>query len=295
MEYDRLVTHSDFDGIVSALLLREIFPIDNVLFAEPSSIQKGFLKTTKKDIVCDLPKGGGLWFDHHSEQEVDDKRECHYDLNAKSCARVIYETYKDKLNGWEQLVEEADKIDSATFTKEEYLNPNACGVISITLRTCDKEADDNFRMYVLNLLSYKTPEEVAESSMVVNRYHEKLDEWSRGEPAVEKSTVFDNEIAVVDFVCYGDKSPVWRMHKLYIDHPEVKYVMSARRLKITGDIKMSCGTNVFDDNESYRPHIGQIMKEFGGGGHKGVGGCTVEAKDYLNAIRTIKEKLRENE
>lgn len=290
--YKRIVTHTDFDGIISALLLREVFKVQDIVFTEPSNIQKGHFKDFKSDIVCDLPKAGGMWFDHHPGQTIDAPRKCFYDPKAKSCARIIYEKFKDKLAGFRELVDETDKIDSASFTKEEYLNPNACGRISITLRSADRERDDNYRVFILNMLSFQPPEAVARQSMVQKRYFDKIDEWKKGDELVAKQIELDNDVAVVDLVAREEDAPAWRIHKVYLDYPEVKYVITAHRLKISGDVKMSCGTNIFQDNDSYPTHIGEIMKEFGGGGHKGIGGCTVKAQDYQEIINKIKEKLR---
>jgi hypothetical protein len=292
IKYTTIVTHTDFDGIVSALLLSEVYDIDHVVFREPADIQKGIFKPSKYDIVCDLPKSGGLWYDHHPGQETDNHRVCHYCSTMPSAARVIFERHKDQLSGYEELVKETDRIDTADYTREEYLNPNACQKISITLRSKDKERDDNYRLYILNELSYLPPNTIVEKQIVLNRYLNKLDEWQKGEKTLEKNLVVIGNIAIVDFVAFGKDAPTWRVHKLYLDHPQALFVISASRYLDNGDVKISCMTNIFAPKELFsNVHIGQIMNELGGGGHKGVGGCNVLAKDYLNIIENIRGKL----
>ena len=73
--YNRIVTHSDFDGIVSAAICAYIFNINRFYFTGPRIIQEARVSVTQNDIVCDLPYPleCGLWFDHH-EGNIEDVR-----------------------------------------------------------------------------------------------------------------------------------------------------------------------------------------------------------------------------
>ena len=66
----RLITRSDFDGLVCGALLKELDLIDDVLFAHPKDMQDGKVPVTDRDIICNLPHvpGAGLTFDHHSSE-----------------------------------------------------------------------------------------------------------------------------------------------------------------------------------------------------------------------------------
>src|ERR1700742_325396 len=68
----RLVTRSDFDGLVCAVLLKEVVPIDAIEFVHPKDVQDGKVTIGPDDIVTNLPyqKNVGLWFDHHSSETV---------------------------------------------------------------------------------------------------------------------------------------------------------------------------------------------------------------------------------
>ena len=65
--FDKIVTHNDFDGIVSASLCVWVLNIQRVIFAGPLTITQSRITITEKDVVCDLPYPlqCGLWFDHH--------------------------------------------------------------------------------------------------------------------------------------------------------------------------------------------------------------------------------------
>ena len=65
--YEKIVTHNDFDGLVSAALCAWALKVDRIRFAGPLTITKSQMTITEKDVVCDLPYPleCGLWFDHH--------------------------------------------------------------------------------------------------------------------------------------------------------------------------------------------------------------------------------------
>ncbi|MBR9693318.1 hypothetical protein GOV07_05340, partial [Candidatus Woesearchaeota archaeon] len=93
-DYKRIVTHTDFDGVISAFLIQQVHDIEHVVFAEPWMLQKKSYPVRKGDVIVDLPYGEGctLWFDHHATSEPD-KEKGILDTKAKSCARVIFEHY----------------------------------------------------------------------------------------------------------------------------------------------------------------------------------------------------------
>src|SRR5262245_34639686 len=94
----RLVTRSDFDGLVCAVLLKHIDKIDDILFVHPKDMQDGKVQITGRDITTNLPyvDGVGICFDHHSSEVVRNKGDKeNYIINpyAMSAARVVYEHY----------------------------------------------------------------------------------------------------------------------------------------------------------------------------------------------------------
>lgn len=66
----RLLTRSDFDGLASAVLLKEAGIIDERKFVHPKDIQDGIIEVTENDVLANIPfvEGCGLWFDHHSSE-----------------------------------------------------------------------------------------------------------------------------------------------------------------------------------------------------------------------------------
>ena len=70
MERYRLVTRSDFDGLVCAALLKQLGMLDDILFVHPKDMQDGKVELTERDITTNLPyvPGVHLAFDHHDSE-----------------------------------------------------------------------------------------------------------------------------------------------------------------------------------------------------------------------------------
>jgi oligoribonuclease NrnB/cAMP/cGMP phosphodiesterase (DHH superfamily) len=129
----RLVTRSDFDGLVCAMILKEMDLIDEIKFVHPKDVQDGKIDITSNDITTNLPFDPrvGLAFDHHesellrtSPEKFQGKYICVGD--ARSAARVVYTYYGGKEtfhNVSDEIMQAVDKGDSADFTFDEILNP----------------------------------------------------------------------------------------------------------------------------------------------------------------------------
>ncbi len=68
----RRVTRSDFDGLVCAVLLRELDVIDDIKFVHPKDVQDGLVLLSDEDITANLPFDPSVQrsFDHHSSELV---------------------------------------------------------------------------------------------------------------------------------------------------------------------------------------------------------------------------------
>ena len=68
----RLVTRSDFDGLVCALLLKKLGLIEEITFVHPKDVQDGNVPIGPGDITTNLPwsPGAPLVFDPHPSEVV---------------------------------------------------------------------------------------------------------------------------------------------------------------------------------------------------------------------------------
>ncbi|MBO7362026.1 MAG: exopolyphosphatase, partial [Lachnospiraceae bacterium] len=129
----RLITRSDFDGLVCAMLLKEMDLIDEIKFVHPKDVQDGKVDITGDDITTNLPFDPRvkLAFDHHESELLrvhSDELKAKFIIEgeAKSAARVVYNYYggaKTFTRVSEEIMTAVDKGDSADFTKDEILDP----------------------------------------------------------------------------------------------------------------------------------------------------------------------------
>src|SRR5881227_1986869 len=100
----RLVTRSDFDGLVCAALLKELGMLDDIQFVHPKDVQDGKVEIGPRDITTNLPyvPSAYLAFDHHSSETErvgngNGNGNGHtnhlIDPDADSAARVVYEYF----------------------------------------------------------------------------------------------------------------------------------------------------------------------------------------------------------
>ena len=94
----RLITRSDFDGLVCAVL-KEMDLFEDISFLHPKDVQDGKIALTERNITNNLPyvPGVHLSFDH--------------------CGGTF--RFGDRFN---EVMEAVDKGDSAQFSHEEILN-----------------------------------------------------------------------------------------------------------------------------------------------------------------------------
>ena len=126
----RLVTRSDFDGLVCGALLKETGIIDSWMFAHPKDLQDGLIAINENDCLANVPfvEGCGLWFDHHSSEFERQELKGKYKGESRitpSCARIIYEYYggEKRFPQFGEMMEAVDKVDSGNLTIEEVMHP----------------------------------------------------------------------------------------------------------------------------------------------------------------------------
>ena len=126
----RLVTRSDFDGLVCAALLKHLGILDDILFVHPKDVQDGKVDIGPNDVTTNLPynEHAAISFDHHHSETVrvgEDKANHVIVPDADSAARVVYDYYggAEAFPGIEELMDAVDKGDAAQFSLEEILDP----------------------------------------------------------------------------------------------------------------------------------------------------------------------------
>lgn len=283
----RLVTRSDFDGLVAGAILRERELIYDVKFVHPKDMQDGKIEITANDITTNLPyvEGVHLAFDHHLSEviRVGERDNLIIEQDAPSAARVVYDYYGGKealSNISTEMIEAVDKADSAQFTKEEVLYPNNWVLLNFIMdpRT-GLGRYKNFRIsnydLMMDLIDYcrfNPIEAILDLPDVrerVDRYYEYQDEYQ--EQLKRCSTVHKNLVVIElrneEVIYHGNR------FMIYVLFPECNISMHVMWGKGKQNTVFAVGKSIF--NRTSRTYIGALMLRHGGGGHATAGTCQI--------------------
>ncbi len=138
----RLLTRSDMDGLVCAVLLKELGMLGEISFHHPKDMQDGKVEVGPRDILTNLPYVAGchLCFDHHASEVARNAGQetpgYVIDPNAKSAARVVYDHFGGKATFpriSDEMMAAVDKADSAGFTMDDVLSPKGWELLSFLM------------------------------------------------------------------------------------------------------------------------------------------------------------------
>jgi nanoRNase/pAp phosphatase (c-di-AMP/oligoRNAs hydrolase) len=308
----RLVTRSDFDGLVCAALLKELGLLDDILFVHPKDVQDGAVDLTDNDITTNLPYRPevALAFDHHSSEQqrvVEDAENRVMVGGAPSAARVVY----DHFGGRErfprvsvEMMEAVDRADAARLSMQDILEPEGWILLSFLMdpRTgLGRFREFRISNYQLMLqlidscLDHKSIEQILISLDVAERvalYREHAD--AAAEQIRSRSTVHGH-VVVLDL-----------RHDELI-HPTNRFLLYAAYPQCTVSIHVLWGlkkqNTVFAVgrsilNRTSRLDIGALMLTYGGGGHRAAGTCQID-NDRAEAVlaelvQTIADRERDD-
>ena len=302
----RLVTRSDFDGLVCAMLLKEIGIIDEIKFVHPKDVQDGKIELNENDITTNLPfdKRVGLAFDHHESELRRNKLEDHLgkyiiDGNAKSAARVVYDYYGGELvfhGVSEEIMDAVDKGDSADFTEEEILNPSGWVLMNFLMdaRT-GLGRFHNFRIsnyeLMMKLIDFcvdHSIEDVLKLPDVKERVDLYFEQQDKFKEQLKEITQIHDKVAVIDLrkedVIYaGNRFMVYAMW------PEIELSVHVAWGFKKQNTAVMIGKSII--NRSSQFDIGQLCLSYGGGGHANAGTCQLDNDKIDAELPTIIDKL----
>ena len=295
----RVVARPDFDGIVCAVLIYEAEKIDSPpLWIEPGQVQKGEADIRPGDIMANLPydKRCSMWFDHHVSNDL------HHDVEgafrvAPSAAGVVYEYYKTlgKIEkNFDELIRETDIIDSADLTEDQVLYPEKYPYVLLSMTIKNRDASDPpYWDRLVSLLRSKDIYEVMEDIEVGKRCREVVEENRAFVDILKKHTIIRGKISVCDFRSL-EETPSGNRFLTYCLFPETMVSVRIRYDHNNRDsVILSIGHSIF--NQSCRVNLGKLLSNYGGGGHAGAGGCTLDSESADDIIETILKILETNQ
>ncbi len=301
----RLVTRSDFDGLVCAVLLKELDLINDIKFVHPKDMQDGKIEITATDITTNLPyvAGAYLVFDHHVSESLRNggDRPANYILepNAPSAARVVYNHFggaKAFQNISKEMMDAVDKSDSAQFSREEILFPKEWVLLNYIMdartglgRFKDfKVSNYELMMLLIDYCKNHSITEILEMPDVKERVDLYFEHQRNSLLQLEKCASVKKNVIVLD-LRYEETIYAGNRFMIYALYPECNVSIHMMWGLQKQNIVFAVGGSIV--NRSLTLNIGELMLQYSGGGHAKAGTCQVPADQAKTVLTELIQQL----
>jgi len=300
----RLVTRSDFDGLVCAVLLKELEMIDEIKFVHPKDMQDGTILISDSDITTNLPyvPGVHMAFDHHESETIrlDEKPDNHIiDPNAPSAARVVYDHFGGKERFprvSDEMMVAVDKSDSAQFTEDEIINPD--GWVLLNYLMDSRTGLGRFREFrvsnyqlMMELIDYCRDHSVADILNlpdVKERVELYRDHEERFKDQINRCATVHNNLVVLDL---RNEETIFAGNRFMICALYPDCNISIHVMWGLNQLNTVFATGGSITNRTSNTNIGELMLEYGGGGHANAGTCQVENEDAERVLGELVARI----
>lgn len=300
----RLVTRSDFDGLVCAVLLKQQNLIDDIKFVHPKDMQDGKVAITSNDIVTNLPyvKDSHLTFDHHLSETIrntGEKPNHIIDPDAPSAARVVWDYYgglEAFPADWLEMMEAVDKGDSAQFNRDEVLDSQDWNLLNFLMDA--RTGLGRFREFrisnyalMMDLIDYCKNHTITEI-LALPDVQERIDLYREHETMfkeqIQRCATVHQNLVVLDLT---NEETIYAGNRfiIYALFPQCNISIHKMWGFQKQNIVFATGKSIFD--RASKTNVGELMLKYGGGGHIAAGTCQIDVdkaesvqQELINAI-----------
>ncbi|MBT6094661.1 MAG: exopolyphosphatase [Rhodospirillaceae bacterium] len=299
----RLVTRSDFDGLVCAVLLKELDMIDDIKFVHPKDMQDGTILITGSDITTNLPyvEGVHIAFDHHHSETLRVGAQDNHiiDPDAPSAARVVYDYYGGKEafpTVSVDMMEGVDKGDAAQFSKEEVINPDGWDLMNYLMDSRTglgrfrefRVSNYQLMMHLIDYCREHDIDDILKLPDVKERVDLYRDHEDRFKEQIQRCSTVHGNLVVLDLrneetIFAGNR---FMIYALYPDcNISIHCLWGLNKLNTV----YATGKSIL--NRTSNTNIGELMLKYGGGGHENAGTCQVENDESVAVLGELIEKI----
>lgn len=293
----RLVTRADLDGLTCAVLITEVESIDSIELIHPQDLTDKRFEVKRGDILANVPyhPNAGKWFDHHIQTKSNEQPPEKFDglfRLAPSTARVVYEYYKNpKLDRFEKLLVETDRVDSANLTLEDVLDPQDYVLLGYTIDP--RTGLGGFNEYFMQLvqdLKKKTIDEIMKLPEVTRRVDLMRKDWLEFKRITQENSRQESNVVITDFRGL-ERIPAGNRFLVYTLFPAVNVSLRVHWGPQKKWVSAVVGHSIF--NRTCRVNVGELMSDFGGGGHFGAGATPLKLETADADIAEIVRRLQQ--
>jgi nanoRNase/pAp phosphatase (c-di-AMP/oligoRNAs hydrolase) len=304
MDKFRLVTRSDFDGLVCAVLLKHLNMIDEIKFVHPKDMQDGKIDIGPRDITTNLPyvPGAHLIFDHHSSETVRNTGvTSNYviDPHAASAARVVYEHYgahKVFPKTWDDMMAAVDKADSAQFSRDEILHPKDWVLLNYLMDSrTGLGRFRNFRisnyqlmMELIDCCRTQPIDQIMQLPDVKERSDMYFEHHDKFRAQLQRCSKVHGNLVVLDL---RDEEVIYAGNRfmIYALFPQTNISIHVLWGLKQQNTVFATGKSIL--NRTSNTNIGELMLQYGGGGHENAGTCQVSNEEAAAVLLELTSRI----
>ncbi|HRE18665.1 MAG TPA: exopolyphosphatase, partial [Rhodocyclaceae bacterium] len=287
-----------------AVLLNELNLIDDIKFVHPKDMQDGKIDITGRDITTNLPyvPAAHIAFDHHASETIRNtgERKNHIiDPEAPSAARVVYDYYGGREafpNIAVDMMDAVDKGDSAQFSRDEILNPTGWVLLNYLMdaRTgLGRFRDFRISNYALmmDLIKYcrdHTIDEILALPDVNERVELYMEHAEKAKEQITRCTTVHKNLAVLDL--RGEET-IYATNRfvIYALFPQTNISIHVMWGVQKQNTVFATGKSILD--RSSKTNVGELMLQYGGGGHHAAGTCQVSNAQADATLQALIAKI----
>ena len=305
MKY-RLVTRSDFDGLVCAVLLRHLNLIDEITFVHPKDVQDGTVEVTDRDILTNLPyaPAAHMVFDHHHSETLRTGGNAHnhvIEASAPSAARVIYEHFGGAARFPQvspELMAAVDQADSAAYGLDDILRPTGWTLLNFLMDS--RTGLGRFREFRISnyqlmmqlidaCIAHRDVAGILALPDVAERAALYADQAELFVEQLRRVSRVDGDVVIVDLreeeiIHAGNRFMVYALFPQA--RVSVHVIWGRQKLNTV----LAVGKSILDRTSPV--DIGAVMLRYGGGGHLAAGTCQVPHEMSEHALAEIIDAVR---
>ncbi|MDK2668047.1 exopolyphosphatase [Vibrio vulnificus] len=300
----RLVTRSDFDGLVCAVLLKQQDLIDEIKFVHPKDMQDGLIDITENDIVTNLPyvAEAHLVFDHHLSETIRNRgrHENHIiNPNAPSAARVVWDCYGGTSVfpvEWIEMMEAVDKGDSAQFSRDDVLDSKGWNLLNFLMDARTglgrfrefRISNYNLMMDLIDYCKNHTIEQILDLPDVKERIDLYREHEIKFKEQIQRCATVHKNLVLLDLT---NEETIYAGNRfiIYALFPDCNISIHKMWGFQKQNVVFATGKSIFDRGS--KTNVGELMLKYGGGGHQAAGTCQINLEDAERVQAELIEQI----
>ena len=301
----RVLTRGDFDGVVSAGLLRELGMCREIKLVHPKDMQDGKVMISDRDIATNLPyvEGLHLAFGHTVSEviRVGKDRPNHInDPYSPSAARVVYNYFGGKAQFprvSDDLMMAVDRADSAQFSIDEVLEPSGWALLHFILYARTglgrfnefRISNQDMILKLVKMLPRQPVEDILKDPDIKERAAFYFSQRNAFEDQLARCSVVEDNVVVLD-LRNEDPIHVGNRFMIYVINPLANVSIHVLWGPGRKNTVFAVGRSIFD--RSLSVNIGKLMLEYGGGGRGAAGTCQIPNDQAERILRQLITRLQ---